>query len=175
MAARKILDENEITQGMIKHHLSYSPDTGEFTWRVPRAKWQNPGDPAGFEKTVKSCPHVVIGLFGRDHYAHRLAWVYMQGSWPTHDLDHEDRNGLNNRWSNIRPATPEQNMQNRLLPNKHGMPGVTEVNTGGFMARVTINRKRTYLGWFATAELANKAVVDARNKAHGSFSITRGT
>lgn len=43
---------------------------------------------------------------------HRLAWRLVHGQWPTFEIDRMDRNRLNNRIENLRPATHAQNACN---------------------------------------------------------------
>lgn len=47
--------------------------------------------------------------------AHRLAWRLITGEWPTQELDHINRNRLDNRWINLREATHQENNCNRGL------------------------------------------------------------
>lgn len=49
---------------------------------------------------------------------HVLIWFYMTGNWPAHDIDHEDHDGHNNRWSNLRELTHKQNLENRKPRDK---------------------------------------------------------
>jgi hypothetical protein len=58
--------------------------------------------------------------------AHRVIWLWVTGEWPEHDIDHKDRDALNNRWKNFRLATPLVNASNRDLSrnNTSGTRGV---------------------------------------------------
>lgn len=49
----------------------------------------------------------------------------MTGRWPEY-VDHKDRNGLNNKWNNIREVTSSGNSCNRSKPsnNSSGVVGV---------------------------------------------------
>ena len=38
-----------------------------------------------------------------------MAFLYVNGSFPSHVIDHRDTDGTNNRWDNLRPATNSQN------------------------------------------------------------------
>lgn len=57
-------------------------------------------------------PKSMIGLYGKKYLAHRLAYFYVTGKWPPHQIDHRDGNKANNKWRNIRPATSTENKGN---------------------------------------------------------------
>ena len=108
--------------------LAYNPDTGLITYT------QN----VGFKiKKGHVCNYVTrdgyisIGrLFnGRKmkHQAHRVAWALHTNEAPPACLDHVNRDRLDNRWCNLRPATRAQNILNGKTrrDNSSGMRGVT--------------------------------------------------
>ena len=86
-------------------------------------------------------------------------------------VDHVDRDGLNNRRENLRLSTPAQNQQNqrRHIDSTTGYKGV-RYNKGKWMARISVNKVRVYLGVFETPEAAYAAYCDAAKKYHGEFA-----
>lgn len=87
--------------------------------------------------------------------------------------DHIDRNSLNNRKYNLRPATTQQNAMNRSKRNnnKSGYPGVYWNNTNKkWIAQITINNNPIYLGSFETIENAIKTRKEAEQKYFGEFA-----
>jgi len=86
-------------------------------------------------------------------------------------VDHIDGNGLNNRRSNLRSATNQQNQQNanRHIDNTSGYKNV-RFYKGKWMARVSANNQRIYLGMFDTPELAYAAVKTASIQYQGEFA-----
>lgn len=85
-------------------------------------------------------------------------------------VDHANRNPLDNRRRNLRFATPSLNTVNRKYRNKTGFRGVAE-NDGKFIARIWVDKKKRYLGNFATAELAALAYDKAAIAAFGEFAL----
>jgi len=105
--------------------------------------------------------------------AHRLAVLYMTGSWPENLVDHADGDGLNNRWPNLRDADKSQNGANRGadIRNKLGVKGVRrDPRSGKFSAAINKNGKQSYLGSYATAEEASRAYQAAAAEAFGIFA-----
>lgn len=158
----------EINAATLRRILNYSPDTGVFTWLQPAGKL-NAGAVAG---SPNGSGYVHIQIAKKLHKAHRLAWLYMTGEWPTLFIDHRNMITGDNRWDNLRQATRSQNACNKGVPNtsKSGVKGVESMPNGTFLADVTIDGKNTYLGTFATLEEAHAVVCAAREQMHGEFA-----
>jgi hypothetical protein len=93
----------------------------------------------------------------------------------TPHVDHVNGNPLDNRRSNIRLATPSQNMMNKKLTkaNHSGFKGVSRDPRHAhsrWVANITIQRKQKYLGTFDTKELAHAAYCAAAAELHGEFA-----
>lgn len=158
-----------ITQEALKTLLNYNPDTGIFTW-LNTCGGRKVGSIAG-AKHPKG--YIRIQLKGRTNLAHRLAWVYMTGNWPTKDIDHINGIRDDNRFSNLREATRSENMQNlkqTSTSNRTGYLGVY-TNREKFSARITINGVRNHLGTYNTAEEASEAYLKAKGELHPYSTI----
>lgn len=166
--APKKAPDIELTTEVLRVLLHYDPETGEFTWADPLAPQMCPGDTAG---SVGGWGYVYIGVLGRSYPAHRLAWLYMTGEWPIEQIDHRNRNTLDNRWDNLRDATQFQNSCNRKKPNKLGIKGVIRNTRGGkFSGLVTAHGVQMRTTSYATPEEAHSAVSDLRDQLHGAFA-----
>ncbi len=160
-----------LTQSRLKELVNYNPQTGVFTWRISRRITSckiNVGDVAGF---LTPDGYVYFSVDGRRYAAHRLAWLYMTGSWPSKLIDHEDLDRSNNIFLNLREATRSQNGQNRRMQsnNTSGYKGVYPSGKK-FLGRIKNNSGKTvYLGTFKTAEEASLAVIEFSLEQHGDF------
>lgn len=88
--------------------------------------------------------------------------------------DHRDGNGLNNRRSNLRSATAQQNTWNRRLSsaNTSGFKGVSlRADRGTWLAGIAINGKRRKLGTFHNKEAAARAYDVAAREFFGEFAV----
>jgi hypothetical protein len=99
-----------ITQSLLKEYLDYNPITGLFTWKIAKGARANIGDLAG-HKNKDGYIRIIIDKKG--YKAHRLAWFYVHGKWPTLLIDHINRIRDDNRICNLREASAELNAQNR--------------------------------------------------------------
>lgn len=169
---------SKISQEYLKQRLDYDPETGIFVWkpkpvtdkRVDKA-WNTKCAGKVANHTFKN-GYVYIRLDGERYLAHRLAWLYMTGTWPTGFLDHRDRNPENNRISNIREASQSQNMANtKMTKGSIGARGVTfRKDRNKYRATITFQHKRFYIGLFDTVEEASAAYKSAAIRVFGDFA-----
>lgn len=91
---------------------------------------------------------------------HRLVMLAFVGESKL-TVNHIDGDKSNNNLSNLEYATNQENVrhQKRLL-NPLKIPGVNwHEKTGSWMARFTLNKKRTHIGMFETEQEAANAVI----------------
>lgn len=90
-----------------------------------------------------------------------------------HMVDHLNQNKLDNRKSNLRLATHQDNMRNTKAKankaTKSVFKGVFKQGNG-WQASISVDYKQIYLGFFGTQREAAKAYNDAAQKYHGEFA-----
>ncbi len=91
---------------------------------------------------------------------------------PGVEVDHKFHDTLDNRKSQLRLATHQQNACNKktLRANSSGYKGVFASGTGKWTAQITVRGQHFYLGTFASAELASDAYLSKSRSLHGEFS-----
>jgi len=154
-----------LTAERLRHLLRYDPETGQFWWRYPRSGI-NINREAGYLSQIN---YRMIRVDQKLYLAHRLAYLYMTGEWPSEEVDHIDVDPSNNRWSNLRAATRQQNQANTGARSPLGMKGVSR-KRGRYRARISIDGKQVQLGTFATPEEARAAYVAAAQEHFGEFA-----
>jgi HNH endonuclease len=114
-----------ITAERLRELLHYDPNTGEFRWRMAK-KGTYAGAVAGRYNTDGD-GYRQIGINRRLYKKHRLAWFYMTGAWPRHEIDHINGDRGDNRFCNLREATASENRRNmrKRVNNTSGYKGVS--------------------------------------------------
>jgi hypothetical protein len=155
--------QNQIETDRVRYLVNYDPETGMFTWRIKRRGCAQ-GTKVGCR--MKN-GYIIIRLDNVLYLAHRLAWLYVTGTWPAHQIDHINGDRADNCFSNLREATNIQNAHNRnkRRNNKSGYTGVRAENKR-WLAEIKVNYKPIRLGLFDTPEEASLAYQDACRKYH---------
>ena len=113
--------------------------------------------------------YVVTKRYGKTIKLHRLI-MNIQNS--KIQVDHINNDKTDNRKSNLRIATPKDNMHNRKpsIINKSGCVGVTyDEERRKWVARLTFNGNEVLRKRFNSKEEAINARIDAENKYFGEF------
>ena len=163
-----------LTRDYLKEILSYDKETGYFYWKKNRARNIVAGEIAGYvSESRKGKKYIKICMGGTCYYAHRLAYLYINGKFPEKHIDHIDGDGTNNSWTNLRDADRSANSKNMKLfkNNSSGFCGVTMLD-GKWAAQIKTAGKYIYLGSFDKKSDAINARKEA-NKKYG-FSDLHG-
>lgn len=158
-----------LTAERLREVLRYDPDAGHF---IRIAKTGRKGRIGEFVGCATNAGYITIGIDGRLYYAHQLAWLYVKGEWLPR-VDHRDGFGQNNRFKNLRPATPQQNSLNarRASSNSSGFKGVSWHKAAGkWSSYIILDGRKRHLGLYETAEAAHAAYIAAAVAAQPEFA-----
>ena len=101
----------------------------------------------------------------------KMHWLIVGKSY-----DHIDRNPLNNKKDNLRPATNQENARNhnKQKNNKSGIIGVYWHNDHkAWVATIVINKRKIHLGESIDKQKAIKIRLEAEAKYFGEFAPQR--
>lgn len=171
MAKNKVSEYSAtaLTQEYLKSILDYDFDTGVFTWKVNKAQRTKIGDVAGWSYNG----YREIEINNKKYKAHRLAWLYVHGEMPKNLIDHIDGDRSNNKISNLREATYQENSENYKTPktNKSGVKNVSWYkNLNKWVVSISVKKTAKTIGYYDDLELAELVAVEARNKYRGEFA-----
>lgn len=169
--------KGKLTYERLIEVLDYDPATGVFTWKL-RCVNSNPRILKGWNKR---CAGKRAGcrkghgwstaIDGRWYRLGRLAFLIMTGKWPIYEADHKNCDPDDDRWSNLRDATPSQNSRNKRAHRDQTMPkGVSRRGDKFFGSIYLPGPKRIHLGTFRNIEEAHQAYRQAAVKYFGEFA-----
>jgi hypothetical protein len=166
----KAIPKGELmTAEHLKSLVRYEPETGEFFWKARSGKSAGHTKPNQPLHAHKWDGYAKLTIEKRIYRAHRLAWLYTKGEWPPKAMVIDHINGIrdDNRLSNLRLATRQQNSFNRPGAKKRASShkGVYRTRSGKWEAKITLN-----LGCFDTEEEAVHAFKKAALQYHGEFA-----
>ena len=155
-----------LTAARIRELLAYDPVSGIFTWAA-RRKGCRVGSVAG---RIDGNGRRQIKVDQREYPASRLAWLYVNGKWPSALIDHINHIKLDDRIANLREATSAENNANKRGWGKSGFKGVCwNKKQKKWQANIFFKKKLRHLGYFDTPEMAHQAYCAFATKIHGSF------
>jgi hypothetical protein len=145
----------------IRESFTYNPKTGIVSWSLA-CKFLKRIEPGAHAGTIVK-DYIYIGIGGappkrRMCYAHQIAWFLMTGKWPVKEIDHKDRNGLNNKWKNLRLATSSQQKANCKIrkDNTSGIRGVAmDCQRNQWQVYICFEGRRRSLGRFDLGKLGD--------------------
>jgi HNH endonuclease len=133
-------------------------EAGHLMWRVSRGTVR-----AGKRAGTVDKGYIYIQADRRAHCAHRLIFLWHHG-WLPEEIDHINRNGLDNRIENLRAILPMHNVWH----SDHGGGSDFHKASGKWRATIQEAGVKRFLGHFDTEEesrAAYRAARELRNAA----------
>ena len=159
--------------------FNYNKKTGKLIWKKKTANCVKIGTEAGF--VSGRAGRLQVTIKGKYYYVPRIIWKMMKGSIPNDkQIDHDDRNPLNNAWNNLFLKTQSDNLKNQGIPknNKSGVIGVHFHKFSGLWMGQIPNNKKKETKYFKTMDEAvnwrkEKEIMYGYHKNHGK-TFNRG-
>lgn len=157
----------DLSAEFVRSILSYDPESGLFTRLA--------GPFAGAAGATNGNGYRLLSIQYRKYRAHRIAWLWMTGAWPTGEIDHINGVRDDNRWINLRDVPMVVNQQNRrsaMKTNRLGIQGVKfNPKTGKFTTAISVGKKGTHLGSFDCPQEARAKYVETKRELHKGFTL----
>ena len=171
MKAERRLCRDQLTHERLLEVLDYNQETGIFIWKVAKISRAKVGDVAGYMRNG----YIFIMIDGNEYRAHRLSWFYVNGEWPSSQIDHINGIRDDNRLVNLRTVNHSENGQNQRKAKSSNTTGFLGVSfhkaRKNFTAQIELNGKKKHLGCFDSAELAHQCYIEAKRGLHPFCTI----
>jgi len=118
---------------------------GKLFWKVNRGRAKS-GARAG---TINNQGYWFICISGMKFLEHRVVWAIVNGYLPENQIDHIDRDKLNNKIDNLRETSGMCNLRNTGNPknNTSGVKGVCfSVKANKWISQIKVDSVVGYLG-----------------------------
>ncbi len=156
------------TKEYLNERLSYDPETGILRWKMVSTRWgMRPTDRvAGTKASGGDCSQMMVdNTFLK---AHRVIWRMVHGDFDEQlVIDHINGDRGDNRISNLRLVTHQENMKNCSLSknNTTGHTGIWyQASTDKWHASIHKDYKKVHIGSYKTKGEAIKARKDAEKE-----------
>jgi hypothetical protein len=164
------------SQEKLQELLDYDPETGIAIWRsragtdryTNRFNRHYAGKVAGGCKGGK---YLWVSIQNENFMLHRVIFKLMTGYDPEL-VDHINGDKHDNRWLNLREASPSQNRCNTAVTKRSlsGIKGVRQAPSGKWQGIVTKTQKVYRTKLYVTAEEAKAELEHIRLQIHGEFA-----
>lgn len=139
-----------VPQKLLHELFEYNELTGGWKWVKKPSNRANvkAGQVAGC--LDKKSGYIRIQINGYNYYAHRLAWTYIYGDYPSGEqpfIDHINGKKDDNRITNLKCSSGHENMRNQKMTSRN-TSSVTGVQRKGLHNRSKKNPKINYY-WVA--------------------------
>lgn len=156
MTKPKLLPDKQV----LASYYTYDPVSGLLLFNNNRGA-RKAGDAAG---SISNQGYLTVFFKAQLLYVHRICFYLYYGLQPE-QIDHKDKNKLNNKLDNLIASTNYWNSQNRSTTKIY--PGVRK-KRNRYQVEIRVASTRLYLGSFLTIEEAIHAKKQAELKYYGS-------
>lgn len=160
-----------VNQETVKSLFDYHED-GYLIWKIAPVIRVKVGSIVGHKQLCNRDRNEyrwVVRLNKHLYFLHQIIFLWHYGYIPKL-IDHKDRNQLNNCIDNLREANLSQNGCNRKGYGVSKYLGVSLNRHGKWVAMITINKKKKYLGSFIDEKEAALKYNEWAIKIHGDFA-----
>ena len=155
---------------LLEKHFECDPELGELRWKNNVNSRARKGDIAGHQELNG---YRTIRIYGKKYSYHRILWYLTTKRDPGElQIDHKNTIKSDNRFSNLRLVTNQQNQWNvaHRKTNKSGYIGVSRAGYRKWRCCISVNNKDKYIGTFTTKDEASAAYINAARELRGTYA-----
>ena len=132
----------------------------------------NGKEAGGIQRNPNGKNYWVISIDGFKYKRGRLVYFILNGNWPMPCIDHINGDSLDDRPINLRQATIAENAMNHKKRRRRiPLPmGVRHAPSGGYQARISLNKKQIHLGVYKTPSEASEVYQLKRKELFREFA-----
>lgn len=158
----------KLTPDLARQFFTYNPTTGALTWRRDHGPLRRGALAGGLSRS-----YLTLKFCGKSYLVHRVCWMVQTGEVPPPIIDHANGKPGDNRWANLRAATPSENAFNvafRRTAKKRLPIGVIQhPATKLYRSKVTQDGSTWASPWFETVDEAVSARAAKAVELYGEF------
>lgn len=138
------------------HYFKYDRKEGTLTWvNPPKSKSYLLNREAGTVRQDKRNFYRLVCVNRKIMTVHKIIWFLETGKWEKL-IDHIDGDGLNNKFSNLKPCSNRKNQHNRYTHRSGRLVGASwDTERRRWFSCIQIEGKTKFLGRFSTEQLAH--------------------
>ncbi len=132
---------------LLRKLFKYNKRTGVLSWRK-RDRNLTGVEAGGIDRRIG---YRRVNIKHRLYLAHRIILAIVNGSWPSEQVDHINGNRSDNRLSNLRTVSRDENLLNKSMysNNKTGVTGVNwHKQHRKWYVGIRANKKSKFVGLF---------------------------
>jgi len=162
----------EEIERLLKEEMEYRD--GNMYWTVPGGRRRLDKPAGGTEGKGRNWRTLILRAEDRTYKVleHRAIFWLHHGYWPK-EIDHIDRNPLNNRVENLREVSRSENLRN-IPAHKDSATGIKNVywNKGRkkYVVQIRVGSMRKTVGYSKDIEFVELLAHEARDKYHGEYA-----
>ena len=132
--------------------FEYDPQSGTLIRKITVSGQAKTGDIAG----TFSNGYLNVTIKKKHYYIHRVAYCMYYGYWPENQIDHINRNKIDNRIENLREVSQSCNIRNtgNIKSNTSGVKGVSKNKRNSWIVFIIEQNQHIYLGSYDCFEQA---------------------
>lgn len=147
-----------LTAERLSKVLKYDPESGVWYRRLYN---RDQGYREKVLDLVANNGYLVTQIDNKKYLLHRLVFLLEDGVFPI-EVDHINRNRLDNRRSNLRKVSRKENANN-TSPRVTSLSGVKGIHWNSTSKRWIVQKHNKYLGSFTSLDIAIQ-IVDSYNQ-----------